>query len=79
VNAETFGQRLYRLRLRRGLSQRDVATAIGVKRPYLTLVENDRAWDDRIRQIVALADCLGVTADELLGLGREPAPGGPTP
>ena len=63
---ETFGQRVRELRVRQGMTQGQLARKIKIRRPYLSLIESDQAWETRVRQMVAMADALGVSTDDLL-------------
>lgn len=62
----TFGQRLHRLRLEKGLTQEQVAEATGVSIPAVSKWENDISAPD-ISSLSSLANVLGVSLDELLG------------
>lgn len=72
--AETFGQRVRRLRDAQGLTQEQVAQAIGVARPYLCEIERGRAWNGHVRQFAALVRVLNASAAELLGGPPAPEP-----
>src|SRR5438105_11002927 len=60
---ETIGQRLRRLRLERGLSQREVASA-GVSYAYVSRIESGTR-QPTLQAIRKLARKLGVSAEEL--------------
>jgi transcriptional regulator with XRE-family HTH domain len=63
----TFGQRLRELRLRRGFSQRHLATAVGVDVSYISKLENDRLpHTPSVPTIGAMADALGAEEVDLL-------------
>lgn len=66
VPAEEFAARIQRLRKHRGLTLSQVAARLGVSKPTVWAWEQGRSRpvDNRIG---ALAETLGVTADELLG------------
>lgn len=72
--AETFGRRVQRLRREQNLTQRGVASALGIDFTYLSKLENDRSeapGEDLVRR---LAVVLKTDAEELLVLaGRVPA------
>lgn len=67
---KAFGARLHRLRIRKGLSQTDIATHLGVSAPSISGWEKGRARPKNAR-LDALADLLGVSLAELLD---EPEP-----
>lgn len=63
---KTFGERLKELRIEKGLSVKELSTAIGVSDVAIVYWENDK----RTANIVALntlADFFGVSADYLIG------------
>jgi transcriptional regulator with XRE-family HTH domain len=66
---ESIGRRIARLRRQRGVTQADLARALGVSQPVVSNYEHDviRLSGDAI---VALAKILAVSADEILGLGK---------
>jgi transcriptional regulator with XRE-family HTH domain len=80
---ETLGQRLQRLRLGAGLTQAQVAAAVGVPVPTLRNWEGDRR-EPGFRAAVQLAKALGATVEDLADtatveeVGRSPRPAGPT-
>lgn len=65
---ETIGERLARMRRERGLTQADVAERLGIVQPVVSDYERGEL---RLhgQLIIELTRILGVTADELLGLG----------
>jgi transcriptional regulator with XRE-family HTH domain len=64
---ETFGERLARLRKARGYTQTELGEMVGVSQRMMTYYE--RAADHPPAYLLPkLAQALGVTADELLGL-----------
>ena len=65
---ETFGQRLARLRKKKGLTQEEVANKITISPQAVSKWENDLSSPD-ILVLSSLADILGVSVDELLGRG----------
>lgn len=65
-----FGARLQRLRVRKGLSQADIAAHLGVSAPSISGWEKGRARPKNAR-LDALAELLGVSLDELID---EPEP-----
>lgn len=64
--AETFGQRLSRLRKEKGLTQEDIAKRIIISPQAVSKWENDISSPD-ILVLSSLADILGVSVDVLLG------------
>ncbi len=63
---ETFGARLRRLRVTRGLSQTQLAAALNISVPAVSGWEKDRARP-RHGRLAALGDLLGVSVAELMG------------
>ena len=72
-----FGNRLYEFRQRRGFSQRHVADSLGITQ------QSYAAWERRPvalkpEQLAALAQLLGCSVDDLLGIAPKPIKrGGP--
>ena len=66
---ETIGSRIARLRKDKGMTQKELAEALGVTQPAVSDYENDEIGLESIR-IVQLAQILGVSADEILGLEK---------
>jgi transcriptional regulator with XRE-family HTH domain len=66
-DAETVGGRVARLRREKGMTQIELAERLRVSQPVISDYENDviRLPADTVAQI---ADVLGASADELLGL-----------
>lgn len=62
---KNFGKRLRRLRKERGLTQDDIAAAIGVSRQIISRWERNEAVP-KAGNLTALADTLGISADYLL-------------
>ncbi len=76
----TLGERIYSLRKARGLSQEELADAVGVSRQAVSKWELGESQPE-VDKVVLLAQVLGVTTDQLL-LGVEPqeeAPVSPAP
>lgn len=69
----TFGERLKQFRESRGLTQEQLATAIGVAKTTVTGYERGNREPD-VAKIKKLAAALGVSGDELLGTGQEKKP-----
>ncbi len=66
----TLGERIYSLRKARGLSQEELADAVGVSRQAVSKWELGESQPE-VDKVVLLAQALGVTTDQLL-LGVEP-------
>jgi transcriptional regulator with XRE-family HTH domain len=64
---ESFGLRLQRLRLAKGLTQLQVATELGVSEPSISAWEQDKARP-KAGRIEAFAKLLGVQSSDLLGI-----------
>ena len=69
---EKLGEKIWRLREKKGLSQEALAEMLDVSRQTVSNWENDRATPDAYK-LKLLCEALGVSADELLGMG-EPVP-----
>jgi HTH-type transcriptional regulator, competence development regulator len=70
---ESLGQRIKKERLARGMTQRELADAAGIKVPYVSKIEADKETPTE-EKIIKLAQVLGLDADELtLAAGRMPA------
>lgn len=69
VAQETIGNRVARLRKNKGMTQTELAEALAVSQPVVSDYENDVIGLDSAR-IVQLAQVLGVSADEILGLEK---------
>ena len=66
-NKETLGKRIAALRKEKGLTQEQLAEKVGVSAQAVSKWENDVSCPD-ITILPLLADLLGVTVDELLGV-----------
>ncbi len=66
-NKETLGKRIAMLRKEKGLTQEQLAEKVGVSAQAVSKWENDASCPD-ITLLPLLADILGVTVDELLGV-----------
>lgn len=73
----TVANRIQRLRKARGLSQEELADAVGVSRQAVSKWESDQSLPD-VDKVVALADYFETTTDYLLK-GIEPVPSQPRP
>ena len=63
---EGLGNRLRTMRTARGLSQAEIALALGVARSDYTYMEMDRV-EPNAQQVLRLAELFGVSCDALLG------------
>lgn len=77
TGAETIGQRIARLRREKGLTQVELAAALQVSQPVVSDYENDVIKLSG-ETIVSLAQILGASADELLGLEKPSRAAGAT-
>lgn len=68
-----LGEKIWRLREQRGLSQEEFAEALGVSRQTVSNWENGKATPDALKFGV-LCKVLQVSADELLETGRTSPP-----
>jgi len=77
TGAETIGQRIARLRREKGLTQVELAAALEVSQPVVSDYERDLIKLSG-ETIMALAQILGASADELLGLEKPSRAAGAT-
>ncbi len=68
---ESFNDNLKNARITKGLSQKEVAEAVGVAKSTYSLYESG-SREPNVQTIKKLADTLNVSADELLGINEEP-------
>lgn len=73
---QTFGERLRMLRKRKGMTQADLARALGVTVQTVVRYEGLRLEEVRPARLEAVARALGVDPRELTGEKAETAPGG---
>jgi len=73
TDLETFGERLFLVRRRRGMGQAELARLAGISVAALSKYERGLR-DPQGVVIAALAVALGVSADYLLGLRHNPDP-----
>jgi transcriptional regulator with XRE-family HTH domain len=66
MTSETIGGRIREARLRKGMAQADLASAVGVRQLAISQLENDRVGDPKASTLLAMADVLGVSVDWLL-------------
>jgi len=64
---DSLGQRIVQYRTKAGLTQKALASAIGVSPQALSYYENDRN-DPPTTVLVKIAEILNITGDKLLGL-----------
>ncbi len=64
--AETFGQRLARLRKARGFTQTELGQLVNLSQRMMTYYERRNAWPPA-HLLPRLAEILGVSLDELVG------------
>ena len=75
MKTKTFGQTLKEMRRSKGVTQRQLAAAVGVDFSYISKVENDRMPPPAADTIVKICEKLGVPPDELLAMtGKIPTP-----
>ena len=68
---EIFAERVYELRVKRGLTQRELGTAIGLTHKSISTIESALRTTS-FEKLVLLAKFLDVSTDYLLGLKDEP-------
>jgi transcriptional regulator with XRE-family HTH domain len=70
----TMGQRIKRLRERRGWDQSELATRAGVKQSILSRIEGGSRTNPTADIVRRLARALGCTADYILGMYTDDEP-----
>lgn len=73
MREETIGERLRRLRLESGLSQRQLAKTSGVDREYICQIEGDKVKSITLRMAKALAKGLGKPPEVFLRTPGSPS------
>ena len=68
---EIFAERVYELRVKRGLTQRELGTAIGLTHKSISTIESALRTKKK-KKLVLLAKFFDVSTDYLLGLKDEP-------
>ena len=68
---ETFGRRIQRLRRDRRVTQRDLASRVGIDFTYLSKLENDRGEPPGDKTVRKLSIELDADVEELLALAGE--------
>jgi len=71
---EPFGERLARLRKAAGYSHRELAAELGISQRMVAYYEGETEYPPA-HLLPALAQALGVSADQLLGLAEAPRNG----
>ena len=72
---KTFGQTLKEIRRSKDITQRQLATAVGVDFSYISKIENDRMPPPAADTIVKICEMLDVPPDDLLAMsGKMPTP-----
>jgi len=72
---QTFGRKLKEIRRLNSISQRELATRVGVDFSYISKVENDRLPPPSSETIEKICEALNVPAEDLLVLARKPPAG----
>ncbi len=67
ADLESFGERVYVLRLANGLTQSDLAGKVGLSRSSITNLEVGRQGNIPLSRILALATALNTTVSVLVG------------
>ncbi len=71
METKTFGQTLKNLRRSKGITQRELASAVGVDFSYISKVENNRMPAPAADTIVKICEKLGIPPDKLLAMTRK--------
>lgn len=74
MDERLLGSRVRMSRNDLGLTQAELASMVSISRPYLTNIERGRTDNVGIRHITALAECLGVSVEYLIGIDDNPLP-----
>lgn len=73
MERKTFGQTLKEIRRKKGVTQRELAAAVGVDFSYISKIENDRMPPPAADTIVKICEMLDVPPDNLLAMtGKMP-------
>jgi transcriptional regulator with XRE-family HTH domain len=70
MTREAFGPTVKRLRLAKGLSQKDLAEAVGIDFGYLSNIERSKVNPPSRDVVLRIAKVLGADSDELLVLAH---------
>jgi len=65
TTAQKFGENMKKIRLEKGMSQGDLATALSVDRAYISNIENGR-MNPTLSTLEKIASALGISTSELL-------------
>ena len=65
ASGKKLGENLRKLRLKKNLSQGDLATALSVGRAYISNIENGR-MNPTLSTLEKIAEALGISSSELL-------------
>jgi transcriptional regulator with XRE-family HTH domain len=71
MEASTLGQRIAHFRKKAGISQKDLAAAVGIKPAALSYYEKDKR-EPCVEIIKNLSKALNITGDTLLGFDSSP-------
>lgn len=71
MKQKTFGQTLKEIRRIKDITQRQLATAVGVDFSYISKIENDRMPPPAADTIVKICEVLDVPPDDLLAMTRK--------
>lgn len=75
METKTFGQVLKEIRRSKDVTQRELASAVGVDFSYISKIENERMPPPAADTIVKICEVLGVPPDDLLAMtGKMPTP-----
>jgi transcriptional regulator with XRE-family HTH domain len=69
-----IGERLRTLRQRQGISQADLARALGASINAINMIECGQVKAPHIARLMAMADLFDVSLDYLVGMTDDPAP-----
>ena len=69
-----IGERMRTLRQRQGISQADLARALGASINAINMIERGQVTAPHIKRLMAMADLFEVSLDYLVGLTDDPTP-----
>lgn len=61
----TFGEKLRRLRMQRGLTTRELGELLGISHPFVTRMEQGKKMPN-VAMVVKIAAVFGVSVDQLV-------------
>jgi len=70
---DKFGERIKRLRIEKGLMMKEVAEAVDITAPSITMYESGQRHPE-YKTLIKLCKLFDVSADYLLGLSDDPTP-----